>query len=176
MDALLVVHMQVGLLTGKPKHDLRGVLDRINRLAAKVRADSGKVILIQHCGGSGDDFEPQAPGWEFLPELVRKPQDIVLPTTLNDPFVATDLEARLTEIGPNRVLVTGWATDFCVDSTVRSLVAHPYDVVAVADGHTLSDRPHLDATGVIRHHNWVWSNLITLRSIRVADTEELLTE
>jgi nicotinamidase-related amidase len=176
MDALLVVHMQVGLLAGKPKHDLRGVLDRINRLATKVRAASGKVILIQHCGGRGDDFEPQAPGWEFLPELVRKPQDIVLPTTLNDPFAATDLEARLTEIRPNRVLVTGWATDFCVDSTVRSLVAHPYDVVAVADGHTLSDRPHLDASSVIRHHNWVWSNLITPRSIRVASTEELLTE
>ena len=175
MDALLVVHMQVGLLTGKPKHDLRAVMDRINRLANKVRAESGKVILIQHCGGRGDDFEPQTPGWEFLPELVRKPQDIVLPTTLNDPFVATDLEACLTEIGPNRVLVTGWATDFCVDSTVRSLVAHPYDVVAVADGHTLSDRPHLDASSIIRHHNWVWSNLITPRSIKVASTEELLT-
>ena len=34
MDAMLVVHMQVGLLGGKPKHDLRGVVDRINRLAA----------------------------------------------------------------------------------------------------------------------------------------------
>ena len=30
MDAMLVVHMQVGLLSGKPKHDLRGVVDRIN--------------------------------------------------------------------------------------------------------------------------------------------------
>ena len=104
------------------------------------------------------------------------PHDIVLPTTLNDPFVATDLQAHLTEIRPNRVLVTGWATDFCVDSTVRSLIAHPYDVVAVADGHTLSDRPHLDASSIIRHHNWVWSNLITPRSIRVAGTDELLTE
>ena len=59
MDALLGVHMQVGLLNGKPKHDLRGILDRINRLAAKVRTQSGKVILIQHCGGKGDEFEPQ---------------------------------------------------------------------------------------------------------------------
>ena len=173
MDALLVVHMQVGLLNGKPKHDLRGVLDRINRLAAKVRAESGKVILIRHCGGRGDDFEPQAPGWEFLPELVRKPDDIVLPTTLNDPFAGTDLRARLIEIRPARVLVTGWATDFCVDSTVRSTVAHHFDVVAVADGHTLSDRPHLDAASVIRHHNWVWSNLITQRSIKVIEADEL---
>jgi hypothetical protein len=34
MDAMLVVHMQVGLLGGKPKHDLRGAVDRISRLAA----------------------------------------------------------------------------------------------------------------------------------------------
>ena len=174
MDALLVVHMQVGLLTGKPKHDLRGVLDRINQLAAKVRGEFGKVILIQHCSGRGDVFEPQSPGWEFLPELARKPEDIVVPTTLNDPFAGTDLRARLTEIQPDRVLVTGWATDFCVDSTVRSVVAHHYDVVAVADGHTLSDRPHLDAASVIRHHNWVWSNLITQRSIKVVAAGELL--
>jgi nicotinamidase-related amidase len=174
MDALLVVHMQVGLLNGKPKHDLRGILDRINRLAAKVRTQSGKVILIRHCGGKGDEFEPQAPGWEFLPELIRMPADIIVPTTLNDPFVGTDLRVRLTEIQPDRVLVTGWATDFCVDSTVRSAVANHYDVVAVADGHTLNDRPHLDAVGVIRHHNWVWSNLITQRSIKVVEASELL--
>ena len=174
MDALLVVHMQVGLLNGKPKHDLRGILDRINRLAAKVRTQSGKVILIQHCGGKGDEFEPQSPGWEFLPELVRKPADIIVPTTLNDPFVGTDLQARLTGIQPGRVLVTGWATDLCVDSTVRSAVANHYDVVAVADGHTLNDRPHLDAVSVIRHHNWVWSNLITQRSIQVTGADELL--
>ena len=174
MDALLVVHMQVGLLTGKPKHDLRGVLDRINRLTAKVRSESGKVVLVQHCGGKGDEFEPHAPGWQFLPELAREPADIILPTSLNDPFVGTDLRAQLTSIRPDRVLVTGWATDFCVDSTVRSVVAHHYDVVAVADGHTLSDRPHLDAASVIRHHNWVWSNLITQRSIKVVEADELL--
>ena len=59
MDAMLIVDMQVGLLNGAPKHDLSGVIERINRLAAKVRAQSGRVIFIQHCGGKGDDFEPQ---------------------------------------------------------------------------------------------------------------------
>jgi len=167
------VHMQVGLLAGNQKHDLRSVIDRINRIAGKVRAESGKVILIQHCG-DGDEFEPKTPGWEFLPDLARKPEDIIVPTTLNDPFAGTDLQARLTAIRTDRVLVTGWATDFCVDSTVRSAVAHHHDVVAVADGHTVSDRPHLDAASVIRHHNWVWGNLLTRHSIKVVEAAELL--
>jgi nicotinamidase-related amidase len=176
MDALIVVDMQAGLLIGPPKHDLPGVIARINQLAAMVRERSGQVVWIAHCGRPDDDFAPDKPGWQFLPELGREPTDIVVRKTLNDPFAGTDLKATLDGIKPDRVLVTGWATDFCVDATVRSAVSNHYNVVAVADGHTLNDRPHLDAAGVIRHHNWIWSELITTRSIRIADTAELLAE
>jgi nicotinamidase-related amidase len=174
MDAMLVVDMQVGLLKGKPKHDLPGVVERINGVAAKVRSQSGHVVFIQHCGGKGDDFEPETPGWAFLSELHRDPADIVVRKTLNDAFAGTDLQMRLKEIAPDQLFIAGWATDFCVDATVRSAVANQHNVVVVADGHTLSDRPHLDAVSVIRHHNWVWSNLITQRSIRIAGANELL--
>jgi nicotinamidase-related amidase len=174
MDAMLVVDMQTGLLNGDPKHDLPGVIARINRLSAKIRNNSGKVIFIRHCGGNGDDFEPLTPGWQFLPELLRDPADIVVHKTLNDPFAGTDLQAHLEQIEPDRLLVTGWATDLCVDSTVRSAVVLQHDVVVVADAHTVSDRPHLVAVDVIRHHHWVWCNLITRRSIKVATTGELL--
>ena len=174
MDAMIVVDMQVGLLNGGAKHDLHSVIERINRLAARVRERSGKIIFLRHCGAKGDDFEPDTPGWAFLPELQRDPADIVVQKTLNDPFAGTDLAARLKAIAPDRVFIAGWATDFCVDGTVRSAVSHHHHVVVVTDGHTLNDRPHLDAASVIRHHHWVWSNLITQRSIRLARTDELL--
>ena len=174
MDALIVVDMQVGLLNGEQKHDLQGVIERINRLAARVREQSGVVIFVQHCSGAEDDFVPGTPGWALLPELNRAAADIVIRKTLNDPFVGTDLAERLKEIAPERVFITGWATDLCVDTTVRSAVSNHYNVVVVTDGHTLNDRPHLDAAGVIRHHHWVWGNLITQRSVRLARTDELL--
>jgi nicotinamidase-related amidase len=139
-----------------------------------VRAESGRVIFIQHCGVKGDDFEPQTPGWQFLPELLRDPTDIVVRKQLNDPFAGTDLQQRLREIAPDRVLITGWATDLCVDATVRSAVSHHHHVVVVADGHTLNDRPHLDAASVIRHHHWVWGDLITQRSVKLVSADELL--
>jgi nicotinamidase-related amidase len=174
MDALIVVDMQVGLLNGEPKHDLHGVIERINQLAAKVRERSGVVIFVQHCSGAEDDFVPGTPGWALLPELHCDPADIVIRKSLNDPFAGTDLAARLKEIAPDRVLITGWATDFCVDATVRSAVSNHYNVVVVTDGHTLNDRPHLNAASVIRHHHWVWGNLITQRLVRLARTDELL--
>jgi nicotinamidase-related amidase len=176
MDALIVVDMQAGLLAGPPKHDLQGVIERINRLANMVRGHGGAVLWIQHCGRAGDDYEPGKPDWQLLPELQRHEDDIVVHKTLNDAFAGTELQANLERLAPDRILIAGWATDFCVDATLRSAVSRNHHVVAVSDGHTLADRPHLDAASVIRHHNWVWSNLITHLSIRVAAAAELLRE
>ena len=176
MDVIVVVDMQIGLLSGAPKHDLQKVVDRINSIAAMVRERSGKVVWIRHCGKPGDEFERCTAGWEFLPGLVRRPDDIVIEKALNDPFVGTPLKDTLAQLAPDRVLVAGWATDFCVDATVRSAVALDHDVVVVADGHTLSDRPHLRAPAVIEHHNWVWGGLITNRSIRLATADQLIDE
>jgi nicotinamidase-related amidase len=176
LDILIVVDMQVGLLNDEPKHDLENVIERINLLSEMVRGNGGWVIWIRHRGNAGDAFEQFTAGWEFLPKLVRHPEDIVVEKALNDPYVGTALGETLDQLTPRRVLVTGWATDFCVDATVRSTVSHDYHVVAVSDAHTLSDRPHLSATAVIAHHNWLWGDLITHRSVRVMTTRELLTE
>ena len=175
-DVLIVVDMQVGLLDGLPKHDLAGVIQRINALAAMVRQQGGLVVWIRHCGKAGDGFERGSKGWAFLPELDCRPQDAVVEKTLNDSFAGTALHETLQRRAPDRVLIAGWATDSCVDSTVRSAISRDYTVVAVSDAHTLSDRPHLDAPTVIRHHNWVWSDLLTNRSTRVVTTSELLAE
>lgn len=171
MDVIIVIDMQIGMLDGGPKHDLAGLIDRINALTEMVRDGGGRVVWIRHCG---DGFERHEQGWEFLPDLVRMQDDLVVEKTLNDPFVGTPLANMLTDLLPHRVIVTGWATDFCVDATVRSAVSHGLHVVAVSDGHTLSDRPHLSASAVIAHHNWVWANLITNRTIRVLTTNQLL--
>jgi nicotinamidase-related amidase len=176
MDVIIVVDMQIGLLSGAAKHDLQGVIDRINSLLVMVRERSGKVVWIRHCGKSGDGFERGTAGWKFLPGLVHQRDDIVIEKTLNDPFVGTSLKETLSQLAPDRVLITGWATDFCVDATVRSAVSLDHDVVVVADAHTLSDRPHLGAQAVIEHHNWVWSGLITNGSIRLATAGQLINE
>jgi nicotinamidase-related amidase len=124
VDALIVVDMQVRPLNGSPKHDLQGVIQRINLLTAMVRKQSGKVIWVRHCGKTGDGFERGTAGWSFLPELSRHEDDVVVEKSLNDPFARTSLQETLERIAPDRVLVSGWATDSCVDSTVRSADDH----------------------------------------------------
>ncbi|TYL91431.1 isochorismatase family protein [Bradyrhizobium rifense] len=176
MDAIIVVDMQIGLLNGPPKHNLQGVVKHINLLTTMVRGRSGKVIWIRHCGKPGDGFERDTEGWSFLPELDRHPDDVVVEKTLNDSFVRTELQNTLVQMALDRVIVTGWATDSCVDSTIRSAISNDHHVVVVSDAHTVSDRPHMDAAAVIRHHHWVWSDLLTNHSVRIATTGELLDE
>jgi nicotinamidase-related amidase len=100
VDVIVVVDMQVGLLNGAPKHDLQGVVDRINLLTAMVRRRSGKVVWIRHCGEAGSGFEPLTPGWAFLPKLCHQNDDIVIEKKLNDPFAGTPLQRTLASMNP----------------------------------------------------------------------------
>ena len=68
-DVLIVVDMQVGLLDGAPKHDLTGVIGRINALVAMVRRHGGQVVWIRHCGKAGDGFEGAARDGRSCPSL-----------------------------------------------------------------------------------------------------------
>jgi nicotinamidase-related amidase len=172
-DVLLVIDMQEGLLSGHPKRDLPGVVERINRLAERVRERGGRVLFVQHAGAAGDEFEPLTPGWQLLSSINVEPSERVVSKTLNDAFFETSLHSDLTELRPERVLIAGWATNLCVDASVRSAAALGYQVVVVADCHTVSDRPHLAAEKVIEHHHWVWANLLSSHPVSLAREAEL---
>jgi nicotinamidase-related amidase len=163
MRAMLVIDMQVGLFEGEPpRHDADGVVQRINAIARDVRATGGIVIFIQH----EDDgaLEQETEGWEILPSLERMDSDPLVRKQACDSFYETELDNLLEKQGVQQVIVTGCATDFCVDTTIRAAASRDYQVVVVADGHTTKDRPHLDAASIIRHHNWMWENLILPRN------------
>ncbi len=161
-DALVVIDMQAGSFgPDEPaRHDAEGLVARLNAVAKWVRARGGLVIWVQHNGPPGDRLEPGSDGWRILATLDQRPGDKTIGKTACDSFLGTGLEALLRRRTIGRVIVTGWATDFCVDTTVRSCTAKRFETWAPADGHTTSDRPHLSAAQVIAHHNYIWADLI----------------
>ena len=72
MDAMIVVDMQAGLLDGAPKHDLAGVIARINALTRDA-APAGREGSSGsgYCGRPGDGIEPVDARREFRPALIR---------------------------------------------------------------------------------------------------------
>lgn len=175
VDVLLIVDMQAGIRQGSPKHNLNSVVAHIQSLAADVRNRGGRVCFIQHDGESDDDFAPHSPSWRILTELEPQADDPVFRKRLNSGFVGTSLGSDLRRLDPARVLVTGWATDLCVDATVRSAVERGLPVVVVEDAHTVADRPQLTAQQVIDHHHWIWLNLFSKTPVRIETTASILS-
>ncbi len=160
-QALIVIDMQQGSFTdAAPKFDAAGLVTRLNLLADAVRAADGLVIFVQHDGPFGDPHHPDTPGWRLLPALAVRPGDTIVRKRSCDAFLATNLEQVLRAHAIGGVIITGCATDYCVDTTVRSALARSLPTIVPSDGHTTSDRPHLPANKIIEHHNAIWADFI----------------
>ncbi len=174
--ALLVIDMQKGSFTPKtPRFDTKGVVARINALADLFRKKGFPVVFVQHDGNGTGEFEKNTWEWELLDELQVESTDMLLDKYANDVFYKSELQDLLAELGARELVITGCATDFCVESTVQSALTKDYEVTVVEDGHTTGERPHLSAEKVIEHYNWVWKNMIpTNGKIKVENYEKLV--
>jgi nicotinamidase-related amidase len=159
-QALLIVDMQEGLFAG-PRHDADGLLSRLDALAKRLRRKGVPVIFIQHCGPEGDALHPSQPGHAIHHSLTVEVTDTTIAKASCDAFLDTALADTLARLNVDELIVTGCATDFCVDTTIRAALARGYRTIVPEDGHTTGDRPYLTAVKVIEHHNAVWANFIS---------------
>lgn len=175
MKALLIIDMQIGSF--KPyalRHDTPGVIERINTLSKFFRDNQFVVVFVQHDGTKENVFLPNTADWSFLPELTNCPTDYIISKSANDAFYYTELQDTLSKNGVKELFVTGCATDFCIDATVKSAISRNYKVTVVEDAHTTADRPHLSAVKIIEHYNWIWSEMTPVNSkIEVIKTRDL---
>lgn len=174
MDVLLIIDMQQGLFE-QPRHQDAQVIANVNRLADHVRAQAGRVIYVQH-EEPGSELALHSPGWQLHADLTPAPTESRVRKTACDSFLGTELGFLLAEQAVDRLLICGCATDFCVDTTLRSAAGKGFEVTVLTDAHTTADRPHLSAEQIIEHHHWMWRHLSLPegRSVTLLTTEALL--
>ena len=127
--ALLIIDMQKGSFTPKtPRFDTDGVVKRINELTELFRKAELPVIYIQHDGTGTGEFEKNTSEWELLDSLNVEPTDILIDKYANDVFYNSELQSKLMELNATELLITGCATDFCVESTVQSALTKNYNI------------------------------------------------
>lgn len=161
MKALLIIDMQkISFTPETPRYDAENVIKRINRLSGCFREKGNKVIHIQHDGTKDDFCMPGTEEWEIIDEINVEPNDIRINKFANDSFYKSELSDFLQKHEINDLVITGCATDFCVDSTIKSALTKEYKITVIADGHTTADRPNLKAKQVIDHYNWIWNDMI----------------
>ena len=64
--------MQKASFAQSERYDSKGVVDRINELARKLRISGEPIIFVQHDGNDTDGHEAHTEGWEILDELVKE--------------------------------------------------------------------------------------------------------
>ncbi|MBB5955593.1 nicotinamidase-related amidase [Saccharothrix tamanrassetensis] len=173
--ALVIVDMQEMLIPLVRRGE--ELADRISSLARTARRNGTPVVALQQIGPSGTAFDPESPGARLSPRLGLDPTDVVIRKTATDAFYRTDLATLLAEWGVDTVVLTGLATDYCVDATARSALSHGLDVVLVSDGHAPAadgdPDAGLTAEQIIDRHNRILSRSVhpggTLRLLAASD-------
>ncbi|MDD1763037.1 MAG: cysteine hydrolase, partial [Methanothrix sp.] len=112
-------------------------LGRIRGLIERAREAGVHVIYVQHEEGS--TMARGAPGWAIHPAIAPKPGELVVPKTTPDSFYNTTLQMDLKKRGITRLIVAGFQTEWCIDTTVRRAYSLEYDVTVVEDAHSTYD-------------------------------------
>ncbi|MBT2337420.1 cysteine hydrolase [Variovorax paradoxus] len=170
--AVLVIDMQRGLYDDPPRpHEAGEVARRVNALTERARAAGVPVAFIQH--ENAVDLEFDSERWQLSSALDVDSRDTKIRKTTPDSFLRTPLEAWLTGHGVQRVVICGYSSEFCVDTTTRRAAALGYEVVLAADAHTAHDKPHAPGAFIRAHHNATLSDItsfgVPIRAVDWAD-------
>lgn len=154
--ALLLVDVQQSMF-----HDEYGVeegplvLQRLQALADRARRQGVPVIYVQHNGEAGEPEEPGTPGWFLHPDLAPQEGEVVVQKWAPNSFLNTTLQEELEARSIRKLVIAGFQTEYCIDTTCRQASALGYAVTLVGNGHSTAGTPDLQAAQIIAHHNRV---------------------
>jgi nicotinamidase-related amidase len=138
---VLVIDAQREYLDGHlPLAGIDAALVEGAQLLARARAAGTPVIHILH-RGAGIFFNPEGPGYQPIPSWQAQPGEAVIEKTLANSFAGTRLLDALKSTGRERLIVIGFMTHNCVDSTVRAGVDLGYRSTVVAAATATRDLP-----------------------------------
>ena len=173
--AVLVIDVQTTLFDPEPQPFEAGqVIANINIVTQWARTKSYPVIFVQH-ERADTIIEYKSGGWQLQQDLVTLDDDILIRKTTPDSFLHTDLQQSLKQHQINHLVVCGYASEFCVDTTIRRAAGLGYSVELVADAHTTHDKPHASADAIRSHHNHTLPNIASFGvTIAAISTLELI--
>lgn len=140
-------------------------------LLQRARDAGTPVIHIQHDAGPGTPYDVQAPIGQIADVVAAKPGEKVITKAYPSSFEKTDLDAELKRLGVTDLVIAGFMTHVCVNSTTRAAFNHGYRPTVVASATATRSLPNplggeLSARDV---HNGALTSLHDMFAIVVPD-------
>ncbi len=133
--ALLVIDVQNSYFTGGLTITYPdGSFGNILRAIDTANEHGIPVIVIQHSSPEGSkSFARGTNGWELHDEIKKKHHDLLIEKTLPGSFTNTKLDEALKTLGCDTVVITGYMTQMCCDTTARQAFHMGYKVEFLSD-------------------------------------------
>lgn len=116
------------------------VLKRLVGLVDVARAADVAVVHVQHQEDEDAGvFATGSPAIETMPEVAPGPGEPVIVKHLPGSFDGTTLDDVLAGLGTRTLVIAGFMTHMCCDTTARQAQARGFDVVFLTDGTATRD-------------------------------------
>ena len=133
--ALLVIDVQNEYFTEKiPVTYPDGSFEKILKAVDAANQNEVAVILIRHeAPQESAAFAKGSSGWTIREELLQKKHACIIDKKLPGSFTGTGLEKFLRERGIDTVVICGYMTQMCCDTTARQAVHLGFSVEFLSD-------------------------------------------
>jgi nicotinamidase-related amidase len=121
---------------------VEAALDRAAELLDRARSAGIPIVHIQHDDGAGGLYDVRGETGAIVDRVAPREGEAVVVKNYPNAFVGTDLHERLTG-GPQNLLLAGFMTHMCVNSTARDAFNLGYAPTIVASATATRSLPGL---------------------------------
>jgi nicotinamidase-related amidase len=122
-------------------------LDEAARLLERARAAGIPIIHIQHDSGEGSPYDIRAEIGQIVDRVAPQGDETVIVKAFPNSFVQTELDDRLKSASAHNLVLAGFMTHMCVNSTARGAFNLGYASTVVAGATATRALP--GPTGVV---------------------------
>ena len=131
-SALVLIDCQNTYTSGVMELDgVQAALEEAAGLLDRARSAGIPVIHIQHDDDPGSLYDVSGHSGAIVDRVAPRGEQVVVKNYPNS-FVGTDLDARLKAIGAQNLVIAGFMTHMCVNSTARGAFNLGYSPTVVA--------------------------------------------
>jgi len=132
-SALVMIDCQNTYTRGVMKlENVEAALEEAARLLARARAAGTPIIHIAHDAGPGSPYDVREEIGQIAAIVAPAAGEPVIVKHFPSSFEQTDLHERLQKLGAKNLLLAGFMTHVCVNSTARAAFNHGYRTTVVA--------------------------------------------
>ncbi len=170
--ALLVIDVQNEYFSGAlPVSYPSGTLEHVLEVMDVATQQGIAVVVVRHTELADDTpfFKQGSPEWELHAAIAQRPHDLLVDKTVPGSFTNTQLEEWLRSQDIDTVVIAGYMTNMCCDTTARQAFHSGFNVEFLSDatGTLDTETPVGAATGeelhravLVTHHD-VFSQVLT---------------